>query len=368
MSRMSPGDVIVTGYEEVRAGLADPRLTADRMYAFGDRAPAGAVAAIRRRAPWIISPEGADYEWVRPLVLAGVRGTAGPEAGRAVAEAAETLLDGLAARGRFDAAADYARVLAGWMLADFLGVPRGDGPRLVAWALDIGAFFGDAEITVPGAERMARAAAESAAYVQARLTDRRAELGEGFLAVVAAAAAEQGRTLDAEGAGQLVTPFLAGQAGVGHLVANAIWLLLVHAGERARVAADPALLGGAVAETMRHTPPVALVPRIALEPLALGGRPVARGATVQLSVAAAQRDPARFPDPDRFDVTRARGGALGFGHGGHSCPGAGLARRQAEIAVGALLRRAPGIALDGGEVGWSPVSGLQAVTSLPVRA
>jgi cytochrome P450 len=118
---------------------------------------------------------------------------------------------------------------------------------------------------------------------------------------------------------------------------------------------------------MRHTPPVALVPRIALEPLALGGRRVARGATVQLSVAAAQRDPARFPDPGRFDVTRARGGALGFGHGGHSCPGAGLARRQAEIAVGALLRRAPALALDGGEVGWSPVPGLQAVVSLPVH-
>ena len=75
------------------------------------------------------------------------------------------------------------------------------------------AFFGDAEITVPGAERMARAAAASAAYVQARLTDRRAELRDGFLAGVAAAAAEQGRTLDAEGAGQLVTPFLAGQVG-----------------------------------------------------------------------------------------------------------------------------------------------------------
>ena len=364
---MSADDVTLTGYDEVRAGLVDARLTADRMYAFDERAPAGAADAIRRHAPWIISPEGAEYDWVRPLVLAGVRGTAGPEAGRAVAEAAATLLDGLLARGRFDAAADYARVLAGWMLADFLGVDRRDGPRLVAWALDVGAFFGDAEITVPGAERMARAAAASAAYVQARLTDRRAELRDGFLAVVAAAAAEQGRTLDAEGAGQLVTPFLAGQAGVGHLMANAIWLLLAHEGERARVVADPALLGGAVAETMRHTPPVALVPRIAVEPLTLGGRQVARGATVQLSVAAAHRDPARFPDPGRFDVARTQGGALGFGHGAHSCPGAGLARRQAEIALGVLLQRAPAVALDGGEVGWSPVPGLQAVASLPVR-
>lgn len=357
----------MTGYDEVRAGLVDPRLTADRMYGFDERAPAGAAAAIRRHAPWIISPEGADYEWVRPLVLAGVRGTAGPQAGRAVAEAADALLADLLPRGRFDAAADYARVLAGWMLADFLGVDRRDGARLTAWALDIGAFFGDAEITVAGAERMARAAAASAAYVQERLADRRAGTREGFLAVVAAAAAEQGRTLDAEGAGQLVTPFLAGQAGVGHLVANAIWLLLAHDGERARVVADAALLGGAVAETMRHTPPVALVPRIALEQLTVGGRDVARGATVQLDVAAAQRDPARFPEPDRFDVTRTRGGALGFGHGAHSCPGAGLARGQAEVAVGALLRRAPALALDGGEVGWSPVPGLRAVTSLPVR-
>ena len=104
---------------------------------------------------------------------------------------------------------------------------------------------------------------------------------------------------------------------------NAIFLLLAHAGERARVVADLALLGGAVAETMRHTPPVALVPRIAVEPLTLGGRRIARGATVQLSVAAAHRDPARFPEPDRFDVARTRGGALGFGHGVHSCPAPG---------------------------------------------
>lgn len=358
------GQWFVFGYDEVKAGLVDKRLTADRMYAFAQRAPEGAVDRVRRHAPWIISSEGGDYAWIRPLVQAGLRGTAGGETTRAVAGAAEALLDDLLARGRFDAARDYARALAGWMLADFFGVDRRDGTRLTLRALEIGAFFGDVTITVAGAEGMARAAGASAVYVQEQLA--RPELRDGFLAVVAAAAADQGRTLDVEGAGQLVAPFLAGQTIVGHLIANAIWLLLSHDGERARVATDPGLLGGAVGETMRYASPISLVPRIATEAVSLGGHDMPRGTTIQLNVAAANRDAARFPDPDRFDVSRAQGGALGFGHGAHSCIGARLARRQAEIAVGALLRRAPRLALDDA-VSWSPVPGLQAVESLPVR-
>jgi pimeloyl-[acyl-carrier protein] synthase len=359
------GQLFVFGYDEVKAGLDDKRLTADRMHAFAERAPEGAVEGVRRHAPWTISSEGADYAWIRPLVLEGIRGRAGDETTRAVAGAADTLLDDLLPGGRFDAARDYARELAGWMLADFFGVDRRDGTRLIRWALDIGEFFGDVRITVAGAERMARAAGASAVYVHEQIA--RPDLRDGFLATVAAAAAEQGRTLDVEGAGQLVAPFLAGQTIVGYLIANAIWILLSHDADRTRVKADPELLAGAIGETMRYAAPISLVPRIATEAVVVGGQEVRRGATIQLSVAAANRDPARFPDPDRFDIDRAQGGTLGFGHGAHSCIGAKLARRQAEVAVGVLLERAPRLEL-AGEVSWGGVPGVQAVASLPVRA
>jgi cytochrome P450 len=354
------------GYDEVRAALADDRrLSNDRMHGFADRAPPGAVAAIQRHAPWLISTEGGgDYEWVRWILHAGLRGASG--SGPAVADAANGLLDDLVERERFDAATDYAFALTGSILADFLGVDRRDGDQLVAWALELIAYFNDLEVTVEGAERMARAAAEMIAYAHALLTDRRSELRSGFLELVADAAASRGRELDDETVGNVTLPFLTGQIGVAHLVTNTIWLLLTHDEQRARVAADPSLLAGAIAETLRYVPPVLLIPRVALEPVALGGHVLEAGDVVRLNVGAANRDPTRFPDPDRFDVTRAPGGALGFGYGARSCIGAGLTRLQTPIAVGALLERAPDLELAREPV-WSAVPGIRGIEGLVVR-
>lgn len=360
------GQWFVFGHDEVHAALADDaRLSNDRMRGFADRAPPGAVAAIERHAPWLIgTDEGGDYEWVRWILHAGLRGAAG--SGQAVADAAHGLLDDLVERERFDAATDYAFPLAGSILADFLGVDRRDGDQLVAWALELMAFFNDVEVTADGAERMACAAAEMIAYAHALLTDRRGELRSGFLELVADAAASRGRELDDETVGNVTLPFLTGQIGVAHLVTNTIWLLLTHDEERARVAADPSLLAGAIAETLRYVPPVLLIPRVALEPVALGGHVLEAGDVVRLNIGAANRDPARFPDPDRFDVTRPQGGALGFGDGARSCIGAGLTRLQAPIAVGALLDRAPDLELARDPV-WSAVPGIRGIEGLVVR-
>ncbi len=362
----SLGQWFVFGYDEVRAALDDDaRLSNDRMHGFADRAPPGAVDAICRHAPWLISTEeGGDYEWVRWILHAGLRGASA--SGEAVADAAHGLLDDLVDRDGFDAAIDYAFPLAGFILADFLGVDRADGDQLVAWALELIAYFNDLEVTADGAERMARAAAEMIAYAHALLTDRRGELRSGFLELVADEAASRGRELDDETVGNVTLPFLTGQIGVAHLVTNTIWLLLTHDEERARVAADPGLLAGAIAETLRYAPPVMLIPRVALEPVAVGGHVLEAGDIVRLNVGAANRDPTRFPDPDRFDIARPPGGALGFGHGARSCIGAGLTRLQTPIAVGALLERAPDIELVR-EPLWSAVPGIRGIEGLAVR-
>jgi 6-deoxyerythronolide B hydroxylase len=144
---------------------------------------------------------------------------------------------------------------------------------------------------------------------------------------------------------------------------------LDHEDQRARLAGGPALLGGALAETLRYLPPASLATRIALEPVALRGHRIEPGHTVQLSLAAANRDPRRFPDPDRFDIARRQAGALGFGHGPHSCIGAGLARMHAAIALRTLLDRAPDLARDAErEVVMSPLAGIEGPQALSVRA
>jgi cytochrome P450 len=349
----------------VRAGLDDERLTVDRMYAFADRAPPGAVDVLLRYAPWAISPSGADYSWIPPLMQAGLRITTPADSGNATAAAADELLDGLLDRSDFDLVGDYALPLMGWMLADFLGGDRRDGPRLMQWALDLAAFFNNPALTVARTERMGRSLSEMVAYGQGLLTTSQ---NGGFLELAREAAKNHGRVLDDEGIGNITLPFLTGQVGVAHLIANAVWLLLQHPDQAVKVTADPDLLPGAIAETMRYLSPIALVPRIALEPIALDGQTVERGETIQFSLAASNRDPARFPDPERFDITRSQAGAVGFGHGAHSCLAAGLARRQAASAVRALLRRAPGLTPDAGsDPVWSEIPGVQALDTFRVR-
>jgi cytochrome P450 len=145
----------VFAYDDVLAGLSDPRLTNDRMHRFADRAAPSAVEALRRHAPWLISPEGADYDWLRPVLHAGLRDAVGRPAEGAIEAAAHALLDDLLARARFDLVADYAFAHSGAALADFLGVDRGHGDRLMGWALDIVAFFNDAEVSTETAVAMA---------------------------------------------------------------------------------------------------------------------------------------------------------------------------------------------------------------------
>jgi cytochrome P450 len=358
----------VFAYDDVVAGLSDPRLTNDRMHRFADRAAPSTVEAVRRRAPWIISPEGSDYDWLRPVLHAGLREAVGRRAEGALATAAHELLDDLLARERFDVVSDYAFAHAGLALADFLGVDRTHSDRLMPWAIDIVAFFNDTEITMEGAAAMAASAAEMVAYAHELIGSGPADTGGGFLGLAARTAQRGGHELGDEAVGNLALPYLTGQVGVAQLVVNCVWLLLGHEDERARLAADPALLGGALGETLRYLPPASLATRIALEPIALRGHRIEPGQTVQLSLAAANRDPQRFPDPDRFDIARRQAGAVGFGHGVHSCIGAGLGRMQAAIALRVLLDHAPDLAVDAErEVVWSSLAGIDGPRALSVR-
>jgi cytochrome P450 len=362
------GRRIVTAYDEVRSLLVDERLSADRMYAFADRAPPGAVAAVRRHAPWLISPQGADYSWIGPMVHAGLRSATEPASQASTVDAAGELVDRLIQRDRFDVVGDYALALAGLMLADLLGLDRRDGDRLIGWGLDVIAFFNDVEFATAPCERMARSVGELVCHAHAVLREARPEHDRGFLARVARAAERRGRVLDDEAIGNVTLPLVTGHVDLAHLVAATVYQLLTHDDQRAAVAREPRLAAGAVVETLRYGSPVAFVPRIALEPVGIRGDTIARGETVYLSLAAANRDPARFPNPNRFDVSRPMRGALGLGHGRHTCVGAGLVRSHAALSVATLFRRAPELTLDAGcDIAWRAIPGVRALQTLDVR-
>ena len=134
--------------------------------------------------------------------------------------------------------------------------------------------------------------------------------------------------------------------GAGHetttnLIGNAVLALLRNPAERRRLQDDPGLIGSAVEEFLRYDSPVQATDRVATVDCELAGHPIPRGAAVVLLLGAANRDPARFADPDRLDLRRRDNRHLSFGHGAHFCLGAALARVEAQITVSTLLRRFP---------------------------
>jgi hypothetical protein len=150
------------------------------------------------------------------------------------------------------------------------------------------------------------------------------------------------------------------------LIGNGMLALLRHPDQLRRLHQDPALIHSAVEELLRYDSPVQRVTRIVVGQVELGGQTFNDGEFVSPVLAAANRDPDRFADPDRLDLTRANNRHLSFGNGPHFCLGAPLARLEAEVAIGALLQRLPTLRLDTDPIKWGSKPVLRGLERLPV--
>ncbi|WP_369215496.1 cytochrome P450 family protein [Streptomyces flavofungini] len=364
-ARFPTGDEswLVVGHEEVRAAFADPRLRNDVRYS-ADFEDDGLYAVGRN----MLQVDPPDHTRLRTLVAREFTARRVQALRPRVEEAAGALLDAVAADGRTDLVAAYAYPLPLTIICELLGVPEADRPAFRAWSTRV--------VALDDPERSARASQEMGAYL-AGLAEQKRGLREAAESDLLHALV---RAHDADGADRLTPEELLGMAFLllvaGHettvnLIANAVLLLLGHPEQLAALRADPELTRGAVEEALRLEPPApAGTYRYAAEPIDLGGARIPAGARVVLSIAAANRDPARFPGPDRFDirrdpaVTRAH---LAFGHGLHHCLGAPLARLEATLALRILLDRFPDLAFDGdGTPRWR-TSLMRSLRELPVR-
>jgi cytochrome P450 len=134
-----------------------------------------------------------------------------------------------------------------------------------------------------------------------------------------------------------------------------------------RLRREPALIPGFLEEVLRYDGPVKLLTRRATEDVTLSGVTIPRDAVVVALIAAANRDPEAFPDPDRFDITREGRGHMAFGHGIHFCVGAPLSRIEGRIAFEEVFRRLPPFSREPERLTWNPALGLRGLRSLPLR-
>ncbi|MFF3887256.1 cytochrome P450 [Streptomyces sp. NPDC001914] len=300
------GAWLISRYADVRAALADPRLAAPGpVAAHGEGGPPGAHRA---------AVSAALGDRMPASLRAGVERTA------------HVLASRLAGRQEADLVAEFCQWLPVAAAVTALGLPYEDTARVHAWCRTGLDHLGGHR---PGID----------AYLRPHLDRRRARPGDDLLSALCAAR-PGGRPLPDETVTELAVTVLGAAGGTtARALASFLANLLDHPGQLDLIRARPGLAGAAWTESLRRDPPLQIVPRRALEPIG----PIPEGATVACLLGAAGRDPARFADPDRYDVFRADPGDLAYGAGPHHCLGAPLARLTAEAGLRALLAVLPGL-------------------------
>ncbi|HUY19604.1 MAG TPA: cytochrome P450 [Candidatus Binataceae bacterium] len=257
---------------------------------------------------------------------------------------ADRLLARAEERGRFEVMADLANPLPVMVIAEMLGVPADDYEKFKAWS-DI-VIEGDNTLPpapFPAAVREALGAIVE--YFEAEVEKRRHHPGDDLVSVLIAARDEGDKLSAAELMAFVVILLLAGNETTTNLIGNGMLALAANPGELGRLRARPELMAGAIEEMLRYDCPAQSAVRFTNAGAEVAGVTVREGSFAFVILAAANRDPAQFPDPDRFDITRHPNEHLAFGAGIHFCIGAALARLQGAIAIGAALERFPHLRL-----------------------
>jgi len=239
------------------------------------------------------------------------------------------------------------------VICEMLGVPVDDRERFTRWTAETTHALTPNPLAPP--ELLARADRAVEAlwiYFDALIADRRRHLGDDLLSGLIRAEVEGDRLTTSEMMSQSIGLLIAGFETTIGLIGNGIRALLRHPDQLAKLRARPELIDGAIEECLRYDGPIVATLRVLHADAEFGGKVIPRDAIVLGLLAAANRDPERFENPDAFDVERPNNEHLAFGGGVHHCLGAHLARLEARIAIGALVKRFDDLSLVPGKVEW----------------
>ncbi|AXE81084.1 cytochrome P450 family protein [Streptomyces atratus] len=348
---------LVVGYDEGRAALADQRL---------GKAWQGLVDRPEGNDPIfanMLELDAPHHTRLRKLVTREFTARRVEALRPRVQQITDELLDAMVPAGRADLVDALAFPLPMTVICELIGVP--DLDRNTFRRLSNG-------VVIPSTpEQEGEAVAAMGAYLAELIEDKRCSPGDDLMSALVRARDEEGDGLSPdELVGMAFLLLVAGHETTVNLISNGVRALLHHPDQLAALRADFGLIDGAVEEMLRYDGPVETATfRFPREPVEIGQRVISAGEPVLISLAGADRDPGRYPEPDRFDIRRDAQGHLAFGHGLHFCLGAPLARMEGRIAIRTLLERCPRLALDAdaGEPDWLPGMLIRGVRELPVR-
>ena len=276
------------------------------------------------------------------------------------------LLDAVFPQGRMDVIEDLAAPLPAIVTAEMLGVPTRDHQLLKKWSADFAEMLGNFQHNPDRAAGVLRSTEEMVAYFRDAVREQRERPRDGLVSALLAAEIDGDRFTEDEVIANVIVTMVGGQETTTNLIGNGIVTLLRNPHETARLREDPALLAPAVEELLRYESPSQHTARLAPDDVTLGGKLIRKRQAVIAVMAAGNRDPERFPDPDRLDLGRPDNRHLAFGWAAHFCFGAPLARIEGQIAFSTMLRRLPNLKLEPGRLVWRENLGLRGLTALPV--
>jgi cytochrome P450 len=365
--RAPDGNWVLVRYADASFVLRDPRFSNNPSWLGPEAMAQGSTSPIRvagSRVMMFLDPP--DHTRLRslvskaftPKVVEGLR----PRIQTLVDEA----LDAVAEQGEMDVLADLGYPLPTIVICELLGVPVEDRELFKDWSADASRLL-DGHLPPDVETRGLAATMQLAQYFTDLVQKRKADPRDDLLSAMIAAE-EGGQRLTHE---ELLTTstllLLAGFETTMNLVGNGVLMLLQHPAELDRLRADPTLDRPAVEELLRFEGPVHVTARIATTDVEVGGQLIRKGEQAAVVLAAANRDPDQFPDPNRLDVGRADNRHLAFAAGAHYCLGAALARIEARAAIATLVRRFPDLALVTTEPQWRDHFVIRGLKELRVR-
>ncbi|WP_405982634.1 cytochrome P450 [Streptomyces sp. NBC_00158] len=355
---------LVVGHEACRTAFTDPRLSRD-WHRSGD---VGQIINLQQDHPALVHmlmADPPDHTRLRRLVVRAFTPRRIEALAPRVQQITDDLLDAMEANEarRADLVEAFAFPLPMTVICELLGVPTLDQEAFRGWSNEA--------VARTSAEAEAAAYEEMTRYLTGLIDAKRAEPGDDLLSAMIHAVDEGGDRLSpSELIGMCVLLLIAGHETTVNMIGNGMRALFAHPDQYADLRGDLGLLDGAIEEMLRYDGPVETsTERLALEDVEMGGVVIPKGSVVLIGMADADRDPARFEDPDRFDIRRDARGHVAFGHGLHYCLGAPLARMEGRIALRSLLERFPDLEgdADASEFSWVHGMLIRGVRELPVR-
>jgi cytochrome P450 len=353
---------LVTRYQDVQAGLKDPRLVKNihnaRPQGLLDKMGFGMnnTNMLKADPPDHTRLRGLANEAFKPKYINQLRGH--------IEEIANQLLDQVQADGKMDLIADFAFPLPITVICEMLGVPTRDEDKFRAWST---ALIASGALSSEN-PKVGKEILQLGNYVRKLIADHRKHPKEDVISQLIDAEQNGDKLSDMELLGTTVLMLIAGHETTVNLIGNGMLALMRQPDQLEKLKQDPALIKGAVEEILRYVNPVQIVNRYTSEDMEIAGVRIPRGAHLQLLLASANHDPQYVTDPEELNITREEARHVAFSQGIHYCLGAPLARLEGEIAFSTLLKRLPDIRLDIApeNLEWRPAYELRGLKALPV--